>query len=104
MLRPPLSQYITQIMSPCEFSFVHHHPLGPLSLEFRLALCLCLIFLLIIPSSGFFQKFEFKEQFGSSFFHWKKRNESLKEPVVLMKGISKRIMCFQGGSFIVIIY
>jgi hypothetical protein len=74
MLRPLLSQYITQIMSPCEFSFVHHHPLGPLSLELRLALCLYLILLLITRNSGFFEKFDFKEQFSSSFFNWKKRN------------------------------
>jgi hypothetical protein len=56
------------------------------------------------PQFWFFQKFEFKEQFGSSFFNWKKRNENLKEPVVLMKGISKMKMHFQGGSFLVIIY
>jgi hypothetical protein len=92
-------------MSPCEFGFVPHHPLGPLSLEFRLALCLHLILLLIIPSSGFFQKFEFKEQFDSSFFNWKKKElKNLKEPMVLMKGISKGSCVFRVVLSFVIIY
>jgi hypothetical protein len=61
MLRPLLSQYITQILSPCGFSCVHHHPLGPLSLwSSDSALCLYLILLLITHSSDFLKKLNSK--------------------------------------------
>ncbi len=80
MLRPLLSQYITQIMSPCEFSFVHHHPLGPLSLEFRLALCLYLILLLITPSSGFFKNLNSKNNLVPVFLIGKKGMKTSKNP------------------------
>jgi len=92
-------------MSPCEFGFVPHHPLGPLSLEFRLSIVPAFDSSVDNPQFWFFQKFEFKEQFDSSFFNWKKKElKNLKEPMVLMKGISKGSCVFRVVLSFVIIY
>ncbi len=83
---------------------MHHHPLGPLSLwSSDSALCLYLILLLITPSSDFLKKLNSKNSLVPVFLIGKIGIKTSKNPWSHERN-QQRIMCFQGGSFLVIIY